>query len=180
MAEIKKRHFVGVIVVTKLPPADNAPEELAIILQKRGKIEAEDASGFKWQSYAGCCEITSFGMSQGNESVEDTLKREMTEELGQEATEIILGSKPVKIYESEEQDGDRNIAYCTFQDKKILNKFKLEVCSGGLEIVFQKDLPKIIESQYGDNRTTTDLNEIILFPIPKSVLAKAFELYKNN
>ena len=112
--------------MTKIKLSENSPEELVALLQRRGKINTDNKYGFKWQSFPGLCEITSYGKSEPGETPEIALKREMTEELGENATKIIFGLNPVKIYERTEDDGDKVYVWTVLCDKEILKEIKLD------------------------------------------------------
>jgi ADP-ribose pyrophosphatase YjhB (NUDIX family) len=180
MTEHKKRDFVGILVMTKIKFSEDSPEELVAILQRRGKVDAEDPSGFKWQSFPGLCEITSYGKAEEGESFDRAFEREMTEELGKEVTDIILKSEKSIIHKITEGDGDRVIIYVCFLPVNFLSKLKLEVSTGGLEIVRKKDLNKIKYFEFGTQKdlSSTDLNEIIITTLPIEKLKTAFEIFE--
>ncbi len=165
--------------MTKIKLSEESPEELVAILQRRGKIDTENDYGFKWQSFPGLCEITSYGKAKLNESPEEALKREMNEELGEKATKIIFESKPEKIYEKTEEDGDGVFVWTVLCDKNILKEIKLDVSTEGIEMIRKEDLEKInfanIEQK---GMQIKNLDDITIFEIPVTVLRKAFEIFK--
>ena len=169
--------FVGIIILTKLTL--NNQEELVAILQRRGKFNTEDPSGFKLQSFAGLCEATAYGQAHLGEEPLMALKREMTEELGPVATDTIFATSPTPLFTQTEPDQDQIYLWSAFCDKSILEQIKLEVSTGGLEIVREADLPHLEYVTFGPTKVTcTDLNQIIAFELPTEALAKAFALYK--
>lgn len=170
--------FVGILVMTKLKLAENSPEETVAVLQRRGKINTENEYGFKIQSFSGLCEITSYGKAEEKEKPEKALKREMKEELGPRAAKIISKSKPVKIYECVETDSDQVHIWTCRVDKNILKEIKLDISSGGIEILRKSDLDKVKFTTFADTgRQTKNLDEIIIFETPKEAIIKAFDLF---
>jgi hypothetical protein len=170
--------FVGILVMTKIKTEENSPEELVALLQRRGKINTENDDGFKWQSFTGLCEITSYGKAGENESPEEALKREMIEELGSKATETILNLPITKLYEKAEDDGDKVFIWTTLCDKNILKEIKLDISTGGIEILKKTDLTKTKFSTFKEKGLTIkDSDEIDIFEAPKETIEKAFALF---
>jgi len=164
--------------MTKIKLSENSKEELVALLERRGKINTDNDYGFKWQSFSGLCEITSYGKAKPGESAEKALKREMTEELGKKATEVILKSKPVEIYKKTEKDGDHVYVWSALCNKDILKELKFDISTGGIEIVRKKDLNKIISANFEQKGLEVkDLEKITLFEVPVAVLTKAFEIF---
>lgn len=172
--------FVGILVMTKLKLEENSPEELVALLQRRGKINTENDNGFKWQSFAGLCEVTSYGKADTGETPEEALKREMTEELGPKATEIILNNQIQKLYEKIEGDGDTVFVWTALCDKNILKEIKLDISTGGIEILTEKDLPSLKFASFADKGISeNNLNSLVIFETPIEAIKKAFYLYKR-
>lgn len=162
----------------KVKSTENEPEELVALLQRRGKINTDNDYGFKNQSFAGLCEVTSYGKAEGDETPDQALKREMTEELGEQATQTILNSKPVKLYENTEEDSDHTHVWTTLVDKNILKKIKLDISTGGIEILRKKDLEKVKFTTFTEKGLSIkDSDAIIIFETPKEAIEKAFMLY---
>jgi ADP-ribose pyrophosphatase YjhB (NUDIX family) len=175
--EKKSRIFVGILIVTKLKLSADSPEELVAILQRRGKIDTENENGFKWQSFAGLCEMTSYGKAEPGETPEQALEREMAEELGEKAKQKVLASNPKKLYEKTEDDGDKIFVWTTFLSSDILKDFKLDISTGGMEIIKRSDLDNLIYKDFGGPKfSVTDLNNITITSLPKKYLEKAFEI----
>ncbi|MFA6227156.1 MAG: NUDIX domain-containing protein [Candidatus Paceibacterota bacterium] len=171
--------FVGMLVMTKLKLFENSPEELVAILQRRGKIESENGKGFKWQKFSGLCEVTSYGKAEEGESWEQALEREMNEELGNEVATAILKSERKIIHKITEDDGDEVTVCVCLLPADFLNKLKLEVSTGGIEIITRGDLNKVKYFRFGtlENITSTDLNEIIITTLPIEKLKESFEIF---
>lgn len=165
--------------MTKIRLSENSEEELVALLQRRGKVDTENTYGFKWQSFPGLCEITCYGKAELNESSEQALKREMFEELGENASKTIFRSKPVKIYEKTEKDGDNIFIWAVLCDKNILKEIKLDISTGGIEIVDIKDLKKIKYFEFGNNKDlySTNLDEIIITTLPLKKLTEVFNIF---
>lgn len=177
--ENNTKTFVGMIVMTKIKLIENTEEEIVSILQKRGKINTDNEYGFKWQSFPGLCEITSYGKAEKNETPEKALEREIKEELGEEALKDILNSNPIKIYEKTENDGDNVFVWTVLCDKNILKEIKLDISTGGIEIIREKDLDHISFADFkqkGLQIKNTD--EIKIFEVPVEILKKAFQTFK--
>lgn len=165
--------------MTKIKLEENSPEELVALFQRRGKFNTENPEGFKWQSFDGLCEITSYGKAEKNESPEKALKREMKEELGKKAAKMILKSKPVKLYETMENDGDKVFVWASLLPKEILKEIKLDISTGGIEIIRKSDLKNIKEEKFSPEKCSVKNSEnITLFEIPVSAIEKAFEIFK--
>jgi hypothetical protein len=176
--ENKIKTFVGILVMTKLKLSENSEEKIVAILQRRGKINTDNNDGFKWQSFPGLCEITSYGKAEPGESQEEALKREITEELGSEASKTIFRSNPIKIYEKIEIDGDNVFVWATLCDKNILKEIKLDISTGGMEIIKKDDLEKITSANFEQKGLQVkSLDEIKLFEVPIEVLERAFEIF---
>lgn len=177
--ENNTKTFVGIIVMTKIKLIENSEEEMVAILQRRGKINTDNDYGFKWQSFSGLCEITSYGKAEQNENPEEALKRELNEELGEKASKTIFESNPTKIYEKVESDGDNVFVWATLCDKNILKEIKLDISTGGIEIIREKDLNNISFADFkqkGLQIKNTD--EIKIFEVPIEILRKAFQTFK--
>ena len=165
--------------MTKIKLSADGPEELVALLQRRGKINTENGDGFKWQSFAGLCEVTSYGKAEIGETPDQALKREMTEELGPKAAEIILASDPKKLYEKTEPDNDQIHIWTAFCDKDILKDIRLDISTGGVEIVLEKDLPALKYASFADKGLAEKhLDNLVVFETPIEAIQKAFELYK--
>lgn len=168
--------FVGLLVLTKIP--DNGQEKTVAILQRRGKYNADNGDGFKHQSYAGLCEITCYGQVKKGESIAEALERELTEEIGAQATKTLLKHDLKKIHERTEDDGDKVHIWSTLANSQIFKEIKLDISSAGIEIITKEDLPKINFVFFSGNKeTVNDLNQISIFETPKEVIEKAFKLY---
>ena len=177
--ENKTKIFVGILVMTKLKLSEDSEEETVAILQRRGKINTDNDYGFKWQSFNGLCEITSYGKAEQDETPEEALKREIIEELGEKALETIFESKPVKIYERTEKDGDNVFVWAALCNKNILKEIKLDISTGGMEIIKKQDLEKISFANFEQKGLQVkNLDEIKIFEVPIDVLGKAFEIFK--
>ena len=164
--------------MTKIKTKENSPEELVALLQRRGKINTENTEGFKWQSFTGLCEITSYGKAEENETPEEALKREMNEELGSKATETIFNSTIIKLYEKTEDDGDKIFIWTVLCNKNILKEIKLDISTGGIEILKKSDLNKAKFSTFKEKGLTIkDSDEIDIFEAPKETIEKAFILF---
>ncbi len=171
--------FVGLLVLTKIP--DGGSEKLVALLQRRGKINTDSPDGFKWQSYSGLCEVTTFGRAEAGETIEQALEREMTEELGPVAAKTILSSGMVKLVEKREEDFDVIHVWTAFCDRKIFKEIKLDISTAGIEIIKKEDVDKIDHVYISNEKqTVSDLNKIVAFEIPKDILKKAFELFENK
>ena len=171
--------FVGILLMTKLKLSENSEEETVAILQRRGKINTDNNYGFKWQSFNGLCEITSYGKAEQNENPEEAVKRELDEELGEKASKTIFESNPIKIYEKTEKDGDNVFVWATLCDKNILKEIRLDISTGGMEIIKKNDLEKISFADfYQKGLEVKNLDEIKLFEVPLAVLERAFEIFK--
>lgn len=165
--------------MTKVKLSDTSPGELVALLQRRGKINAENGNGFKWQSYAGLCEVTSYGKAEEGETAEEALKREVCEELGDIVCQEIFNSKYVKIYENTENDGDRQIVWATLLPKEVLKNMKLDISTGGIEIVRKSDLQNIKEVKFSKLKSCVkSSDDITLFETPVSAIKKAFEIFE--
>jgi hypothetical protein len=176
--ENKTKTFVGILVMTKIKLEENSTEELVALFQRRGKVDTENNYGFKWQSFSGLCEITSYGKAESDESQEEALKREVAEELGSEASKTIFRSNPIKIYEKIEKDGDNVFVWATLCDKNILKEIKLDISTGGMEIIKKDDLEKITSANFEQKGLQVkNLDEIKLFEVPIEVLERAFEIF---
>ncbi|MFA5934857.1 MAG: NUDIX domain-containing protein [Candidatus Paceibacterota bacterium] len=177
--ENKTKIFVGMLVMTKLKLSENLEEETVALLQRRGKINTDNDYGFKWQSFNGLCEITSYGKAEQNETPEEALKRETIEELGEKASKTIFESKPIKIYEKIERDDDNVFVWATLCNKNILKEIKLDISTGGIEIIRKDDLEKINFANFEQKGLEVkNLDEIKLFEVPIAVLERAFEIFK--
>ncbi len=173
-----RKTFVGMIVMTKLKLSENSKEELVILLQRRGKINTDNNYGFKWQSFSGLCEITSYGKAEDNEAPKKALERELREELGDKAAKTILKSKPIEIYKKTEKDGYHVFVWVALCDKDILKEIKLDISTGGIEIIRKNDLDKINFINFGPKDVQVkNLDEVKLFEVPMEVLVKAFEIF---
>ena len=176
--ENKTKIFVGMLVMTKLKLSENSKEETIALLQRRGKINTDNDYGFKWQSFNGLCEITSYGKAEQNENPEEALKRETTEELGEKASKTIFESNPIKIYEKKEKDGDNVFVWATMCNKNILKEIKLDISTGGIEVIKKEDLEKISFANFEQKGLQVkNLDEIKLFEVPIEVLEKSFEMF---
>lgn len=165
--------------MTKLKLSESSEEELVAILQRRGKINTENDYGFKWQSFSGLCEITSYGKAEAGELPEQALQREMKEELGERAAEKILKSNPIIIYKKVENDGDNIYAWATLCDKNILKEIKLDISTGGIDIITKNDLEKINSANFTQKGLEIkNLEDITLFEVPVSIINKAFEIFE--
>lgn len=174
----KTKIFVGILVMTKIKISENSEEETVALLQRRGKINTDNDYGLKWQSFSGLCEITSYGKADKNESEKEALKREIIEELGINASETIFKSNPIKIYEKTEKDGDNIFVWTVLCDKNILKEIKLDISTGGMEIIKKQDLEKITSANFEQKGLQVkNLDEIKLFEVPIEVLEKAFEIF---
>ncbi len=170
--------FVGMLLMTKIKFSENIEEELVAILQRRGKINTDNDYGFKRQSFAGLCEITSYGKAKSGESPEKALERETTEELGKEASRTIFKSKPIKLYERTEKDGDNVYVSAVLCDKNILKEIKLDISTGGIELIRKENLKNTMFANFEQKGVKiNDLNNITLFEVPVSVLERAFEIF---
>jgi len=90
MNNIKPKTFVGILIMTNVYTHEKTSEkELVAILQRRGKVSDEDNTSFKWERYSGFCEVTSYGKMEANETIEETLMREVSEELGSKVAKMI-------------------------------------------------------------------------------------------
>ncbi len=177
--ENNTKTFVGILIMTKIKPTEDSKEEIVAILQRRGKINTDNDYGFKWQSFSGLCEITSYGKAEKNETPEKALKREIKEELGEKAFKTIFDSKPIKIYEKIEDDGDNILVWATLCDKNILKEIKLDISTGGIEIIREKDLNCIGFTDFKQKGLQVkNTDEIKIFEIPVGILRKAFQTFK--
>ena len=175
----KSKIFVGVLVMTKVKLYEDLPEELVALFQRRGKINAENDDGFKWQSYAGLCEVTTYGKSEEGEVAEEAVKREACEELGDIVCKEIFKSKLIKIYENTESDGDKQIVWTTLLPKEVLKNMKLDISTGGIEIVRKSDLQNIKEVKFSNQKSCIkSSDDITLFETPVSAVRKAFEIFE--
>lgn len=164
--------------MTKLKLAENSAEELVALLQRRGKINTENENGFKWQSFAGLCEITSYGKAEDGEIPDEALKREMMEEIGQTATEMVFNAQPTKIFEEVNAD-EAVYIWTALCDKNILKQIKLDISTGGIEILREDDLKRANFSTFKDKGLTVkSLDEINIFEAPREVLKKSFSLFQ--
>ena len=169
--------FVGLLIATKLKVVENGEEEIVLLLQRRGKINTDSDYGFKWQSFSGLCEITSYGKASGTETPEQALEREIKEELGLEALNEIKENKLTKLYSLTEKDGDHVHVWGVLLNKDILRKIKLDISTGGIEILRRSDLSRVRYAKYNDEKQiVTDLNDIVIFEIPKDILLSGFDL----
>jgi hypothetical protein len=174
----KIKIFVGILIITRIKLEKDSPEQLVALFQRRGKIDTDNDYGFKWQSFSGLCEITSYGKAEQNETPEEALKREIIEELGINASETIFKSNPTKIYEKTEKDGDNIFVWTVFCDKNILKQIKLDISTGGIEIIKKHDLEKISSANFDQKGLQVkNLDEIKLFEVPIKVLERAFEIF---
>jgi len=180
MENKRPKIFVGVLIMTKVKFSENSPEELVAVLQRRGKIDAETSSGFKIQSFPGLCEITSYGKAKEGENWQTAMDREMTEELGMEVAEMILKTERKIIYQIIEDDNDKVVIASCILPASFLGKLKLEVCTGGIEIIRKDDIKRIKYFDFGSNKnlSSTHLDEIIMTTLPIKKLEEAFEIYK--
>ena len=170
--------FAGILVMTKLQVKDGESEELVALLQRRGKINTDNGYGFKNQSFAGLCEATSYGKAEGNETPEQALEREMTEELGVEAVKTIFAAKPVILYKNTEKDGDKVYIWTCLADKNILKEIKLDISSAGIEILRKSDLPRVRFATFDQKGLTVkNADDIDIFEVPKEALEKAFAMF---
>ena len=102
----------------------------------------------------------------------------MIEELGLEATERIFKNKPTKLYENIETNGDQIHIWACLVDKKILKEIKLDISSGGIEILRKIDLNKIKFATFKDTGLQIkDLENITIFETPQKTIEKAFTLF---
>lgn len=176
--ENNTKTFVGILIMTKIKLTENSKEEIVAVLQRRGKINTDNEHGFKWQSFPGLCEITSYGKAEKNETPDGALEREIKEELGEKAFKTILNSKPIKIYEKLEDDGDNVFVWTVLCDKNILKEIKLDISTGGVEIIKEENLNNISFANFKQKGLQVkNLDEIKLFEVPIEVLEKAFEMF---
>jgi hypothetical protein len=175
----KPKIFVGILVMTKVKLYKDLPEELVALFQRRGKINTENDDGFKWQSYPGLCEVTSYGKAEIGEDAEEAVKREVSEELGGVACKEIFKSKLIKIYENTEADGDKQIIWTTILPKEVLKNIKLDISTGGIEIIRKSDLQNIKEVKFSSKKSNIkSSDDITLFETPVSAVKKAFEIFE--
>lgn len=164
--------------MTKLKLSETEPEEVVALLQRRGKINTDNEYGFKNQSLIGLCEVTSYGKAEPGETAEQALKREMIEELGHKATETIFNNKPVELYINTEYDGDQMYVWACLADRKILKEIKLDISTGGIEILRKSDLDKARFTVFKDKGLAEkNLDNVVIYEVPKAAFEKAFSLF---
>lgn len=167
--------------MTKLRVKEDEAENVVALLQRRGKINTDSLYGYKKQSFAGLCEITCYGKAEGKETPEQALKREMTEELGQEATDFISKCSPIKIYERTESDNDHVHIWAVYCGREILKKIKLDISTGGIELITKDQIVNLKYEIFSPiNKESSNLGEIIVFETPRLVLEKTFEIFKQK
>ena len=165
--------------MTKVKLHKDLPEELVALFQRRGKINTENVNGFKWQSYAGLCEVTTYGKAEEGENAEEAIKREACEELGSVVCKEIFKSKLIKVYENTESDGDKQIIWTTLLPKEVLQDMKLDISTGGIEIIRKSDLQNIKEIKFSTQKSCIkSSDDITLFETPISAVKKAFEIFE--
>ena len=172
------KSFVGILIMTKVKLSKDSPEELVALLQRRGKINNEGEYSFGWQSYPGVCEITSYGKTEADENIDEALMRETQEELGEKIVKMILEYGKEKIFDKVNEKGERYYIFASLLPKEVFKEIKLDVSTGGIEIVRKTDLKNIKEIYFGKEKIfITDLNNITLWELPISVLEKAFQIF---
>lgn len=174
-----QKTFVGILIMTKIKISHDSPEELVALLQRRGKVNNDGDYCFKWQSYPGVCEITSYGKAEKDEDAEKALMREIKEELGENVAEMISKCGKQKIYDEVNPKGERYYIFTSLLPKEIFKNMKLDISTGGIEVVRKSDLKDIRECYFSNEKIfITDLKNITLWELPTAILEKAFKIFE--
>jgi len=179
MNNIKPKTFVGILIMTNVYTHEKTSEkELVAILQRRGKVSDEDNTSFKWERYSGFCEVTSYGKMEANETIEETLMREVSEELGSKVAKMIKKYDKKILFEKVNNKGEKYCVFCTLLPSEVFGAMQLDVSTGGIEIIRKSDIKKIKETYFGKSKKSiSDLKDITLWELPVSVLKKSFEMF---
>lgn len=174
-----KKKVVGLLCLTELPAEKGG--RLAAILQIRGSYNHEREGP---ESFAGGYQVTVNGSKMRDESDEDAIIRETSEELG-EAFSLELWTNPdlekIRLINRSETDRVVVVNYVLKIPYVFLERIELGQSVGGVRFLTQDELAKIQNLDSFDRDTgVTDDNIIALFTDQIEALQKAFEEHNIN
>ncbi len=174
MAEQKaKKRSVGLVVLTDIPGMG-----VVAVLRRRGKINPEKDDFH--ESYPGGCQVTCHGKVKPEDDKEDeALLREAGEEIGQEAAHKLLVQNRGRLTVLVDDREANAVTFGIFMpDPDFIHLIRLEVSSGGLELLPQSEIGNIRDLLRDfDKRTgVTDTNVIAMFPDEIKAVRLAFEI----
>jgi len=165
---VAKKQAVGLFVFTELPEMG-----LVAVLQRRGEFNHEKMGP---ESFPGGCQATAHGGVNEGESIQEALYREIREELG-ESFLIWLLAHPGTILTLGTFENERtvNTNFFTLVPADLLKKIRLEVASGGITLIRERDLQSVEPLEGFDRKVgVTDRRVLALFSDDIAALRSAF------
>ena len=163
---------VGMIVLVRIP-TDNCP--LAAVCFKRSGYNTEDPRGLKKQNFANALQVTWHGKGEDDESDCSILYREGREEIGKEATEMVIGNAKL-VESSTKENGDRRATYAVLAPIKFLDYIRTGIASAGVEFIthFKTVMIRPLKDQDKDG---VESGKLRMFSDEFRAIKKAFEIF---
>lgn len=169
----EKKLSVGVMVLlTDVPNMGRAA-----LLQRRGEFNHEKMAPESWP---GACQVTAHGKVEVYETCEQALYREISEELGALAVQVIRaqGAKVPEIYHHA-TDQKTVFTYGMVLPASLLKCVQLGPSSGGLVLMPENQVDIIQNLNLFDKTEgVRDRKIVAMFPDEIEAVKKAFEILK--
>lgn len=147
---------------------------LVAVLQRRGEF-SHDKMGL--ESYPGACQVTIHGAVEGSESVFEAIYRESSEELGVGITVVAFPKEVLSLINDEKK---KIVTYGLLQPPELLKGIRLGPSSGGLGLLTESEVDKIVDLRKFDKQTgVIDRTIVAMFPDEIEAVKKAFELFSR-
>ncbi len=150
------------------------------VLQIRGEFNHEKMGPESWP---GACQVTAHGKCEEGEKPEKALAREVVEELGGDAAEIVLACKLmisagynfVKLSEVE-MEREIVITYGVVAKSRFLSQLKLSASTGGIRLITRDKVENIVDLKKFDKAIGVwDRTVTAMFADEKEAVRLAFE-----
>ena len=165
----KVEKSVGIIVLTRIPEMG-----LVAILRERGWINPKKAD--YRESWPGGCQVTAHGKLQEDDDFYDALFREITEELGEDASGRIRdhANELVEVFRLQKENKNV-VTYAIKLEPSFIEDIRLGPESGAIRLVRPEEANSIIDLFSLDKSTGVQYRRTIaMFPDEKQAVINAF------